>query len=348
MTTKIKTPNLAMRRCMIVSDALFTNEDHTPLLVYNHGTMGTQNIGKPSNKNNKGAAATTSEKMEVMNVIDSCTAKTNATSTKFYIKFSMRFAPIDVSYYANASDQDGCVDWGSEIAKFVGNAKTSNNLHLLANRYARNILNGRWAWRNRTYAAAMTVSVTCNDTDVVTAVNALDIPTEHFDNFSPPELELGALILSQLQQPAAEGLVITAAVSFGVVGSFEVFPSQNRTNDAKKSLYCVNRPKHYTEPSSTNPYVVMGQAAFRDQKISNAIRTVDVEYSEYNNKQRSIPIELCGANSEFKQFFRAPKTHQSAFDLITVLNEFNIESKEALFMMAVLIRGGLITNAKQP
>ena len=88
---------------------------------------------------------------------------------------------------------------------------------------------------------------------------------------------------------------------------------------------------------------VMGQAALRDQKVSNALRTIDTWYPEYASFGRPIPVEPNGANLEYQRFFRNGR-QASAFELVKKLNLLDPASLEGLFVTASLIRGGVFSE----
>jgi len=123
-----------------------------------------------------------------------------------------------------------------------------------------------------------------------------------------------------------------------------VFPSQNYLEDKPKgfarSLYCLGTPDR---ASKTDGIRVMGQAALRDQKISNALRTIDTWYPDFASFGRPIPVEPNGANLEAQRFFRHGKK-VSAFDLVKQLNTLDPASPEGLFVTASLIRGGVFSE----
>ena len=52
-----------------------------------------------------------------------------------------------------------CANYRDSVAGFIERAKTSDGLNDVAARFARNIANGRWLWRNRTIARQITVRV---------------------------------------------------------------------------------------------------------------------------------------------------------------------------------------------
>lgn len=91
----------------------------------------------------------------------------------------------------------------------------------------------------------------------------------------------------------------------------------------------------------------MGTAALRDQKVANAIRTIDTWYPDYEqNGCKPIPVEPNGASLEAQRFFREigdKKNKSSAFDIIKELNITDPNSPQGMFFIACLVRGGVFS-----
>jgi CRISPR-associated protein Csy3 len=132
----------------------------------------------------------------------------------------------------------------------------------------------------------------------------------------------------------------------GFKGSFEVYPSQNYLEDRPRgfarSLYCLGT----AQPKGESGVRVMGQAAIRDQKVANALRTFDTWYPTFSEVKRPIAIEPNGANLEAQTFYRPVSSSASAFRLMGRLNEIEAGSNDELFMLACIIRGGVYSGGK--
>jgi CRISPR-associated protein Csy3 len=88
----------------------------------------------------------------------------------------------------------------------------------------------------------------------------------------------------------------------------------------------------------------MGQAALRDQKVGNALRTIDIWYPSFGERGVPIPVEPNGANLDAQEFFRDKKT--SGFDLMRRVGEIApIDSPEGNFLLACIIRGGVYSGS---
>ena len=332
MTDFKKLPSVfSFKRCHVISDALFTNVEEsgaTPLLVSRHGIRGTQNVasgGKDRNVNN-------------IQVTD--TAKTSQDATAVEVAFNLSFLDLKHSLDACASSVEGA---GREmrvaINEFLDRAIDSEGLQEISRRYARNIANGRWLWRNRTIAESIVVSVVIGEQTL--QFEALSIPTHHFDSYTDNEVTLGREIAAQLQGESLKNLQITARILFrGEAKNIEVFPSQvysatQKEDGFARALYCLPSKASFENDS----ILCMGQAALRDQKVSNAIRTIDTWYPSFAEELAVLPIEANGASLLLQTFVRNNKS--SAFDLLKKIKSLDTSSVEGMFILAIIERGGV-------
>ena len=162
---------------------------------------------------------------------------------------------------------------------------------------------------------------------------------------------MAAYIADGLRGNDDSGLDIEARLDFGVRGALEVFPSQNYVEDKPRGfarpLYCLGTPERASSRSGMEfeSTRTMGHAALRDQKIGNALRTIDTWYPKYADHGRPLPVEPNGASLEAQEFFRDRKT--SAFEFARRLNTLDPASPEGMFMIASLIRGGVFSGGKE-
>ena len=162
------------------------------------------------------------------------------------------------------------------------------------------------------------------------------------------------------------GIEITAQVRFANTGAFEVYPSQvyvsNKPSGFARPLYKLNpispaelmRQRNDQDVQTFMDSLVMGQAAIRDQKVGNAIRTIDTWYADGNVPP--IAIEPNGASLSANVFYRDVKSGKSFFDLLprikTLTQQLHTHasgvqpSPEAMFALAVFIRGGVFGDGK--
>ena len=208
----------------------------------------------------------------------------------------------------------------------------------LARRYAANLANGRFLWRNR--AGAEQVEVTVEQMQ-----NGQAAHTWSFDALALNTRAVGAINteakgLDELGQAMAAGLTgsqhvllrITAFVRQGA--GQEVFPSQELILDKDSA------------GKSKTLYHVDGVAAIHSQKIGNAIRTIDTWY-EGAEELGPIAVEPYGSVTTQGKAYRQPK---QKLDFYTLLDNWLLKdqvppAEQQHFVMAVLIRGGVFGDA---
>ena len=345
---------LSFQRGLLVSDGLFYNvEDkagETPLMVVRHGIRGTQNV--ISKKARSGDAAATADRGDPSNIQTTDTAKLSAQARVLRVRFSVRFLDLAQALFACAAldSEDMLASYRDSVTDFIQRAKDSSAVDEVARRIARNILNGRWLWRNRSIARDITVVVSTDDRgeQEVARAAALDVPLNHFDAYIKDEQALAALIAQGLRGEATATLYVVADLEFGVRGPLEVFPSQNYVENKPRGfarpLYALGTPERVRDSSGIefSATRVMGQAAFRDQKISNALRTIDTWYADYESYGRPIAVEPNGASLDAQRFFR--NARESAFAHARRFAFLQPESPDGLFMIASLVRGGVFSE----
>jgi len=337
---------LSFQRAYNVSDAemfnVMSDGSRTPVEVVRHGIRGTQNVSAAAGATAKGG------ERAVSNIQVTETAKLHPSAVAMEVQFSIRFFDLACSLSACASD-DRVLMKGmrTSIDGFIERSKTAG-ADAIALRYARNIANGRWLWRNRVVASKITVTVTQGDT-VIATLDALAVPTNHFDNASTPEAAIAKVLADGMRGAHGSGLTICARLEFGVTGAIEVFPSQN---------YVENKPTGFARPlykigGSVRPptdkesgFNVVGHAALRDQKVSNALRTFDTWYEAYDELRRPIAVEPMGASLDLMSFLRSGNT--GAFKLFCRLNELDPVAPDGQFALACMIRGGVFSESDKP
>ncbi len=335
--------NASLERANITSDGMLyyrtTKGEIKPVPVIRHGALGTQN------QNVKGDT-------EVVNLIETETAKTGEDAKTLIVSFS--FKPIALQKTGKVfigkgkDEQEDANAMRAAIGKFIEQALESDSLVEVATRIAQNVLTGRWLWRNTRMAEKVSISVSDKQGgDIVVGFDALALDREDFESGHRNEevKKLGTLFSKALRGQTGGGVRIEAEIDFGVEGAIEVFCSQNyipgaSTGDGpSRSLYKL--PWMEGE-QNMGGLPIVGHAAFRDAKIWNALRTIDTWYPEYPEIGKAIPVEPFGASKAHGRFFR--KNKKSLYDLLKVLPSLDIESDDAKYVIASIIRGGLINK----
>lgn len=324
---------LATNRGYLMSDAVMSSllEDGTekPLEVYRQGVRGTKNNKK------KGDVFDESKSVANLQVID--VAKLAPNATAMMVRFSIAFNDLSKSLSSVAGEKSEV--FRENLSHFINRAKDSDGIEELSRRYARNIMNGRWLWRNREEARHIEINVTVGE-KVFSVDNALDISLMSFDDYLDQEIELGKVIAGSLKGDPKD-IRVEAKVKFISSGGVSVYPSQNyfKSDDkdsASRSLYVVN---HFKGKGDTD-FRLMGTAAIRDQKVANAIRTVDTWYESDLEVIVPIPVEQYGANIEYQQYFRKEKK-KNAYHFLRSLPEVDPNSGDGMFTIACLVRGAV-------
>lgn len=338
---------LSFQRCMLNTDAVFFDEiagELFPLPVIRHGIRGTQNVS--DSKDDATSVKTAARNVSNIQVTES--AKTSPEADALVVQFGLRMLDLSKALFACASsaknkDISLVPQFRSTLEEFTVRAKVSSGLEEVANRIARNVLNGRWLWRNRVIAETMTITVEQGGVSIAEA-NAFSVPMNHFDDYSEAERKLGAVLAAGLRGVPGMAVSVTARLTFGVSGAIEVFPSQNYVEKAKgfaRSLYKLGAP----EKAGPLDIVKVGQAAMRDQKLGNALRTIDTWYPDYDMVGKPIPVEPNGASLDMMNFMRDKKT--SSFTLFKRLAELEAGSSDEMFCIAALIRGGVYSEGSK-
>lgn len=342
---------LAFQRGLVISDAELFNEidgvyEDNPVEVVRHGIRGTQNV----NTSGSGDTATSGDTKQrsVSNIQQTDSAKLASNADAMIARFSIRFLDLNDALFACAP---GKVDTDEEVAAlresikgFIQRAKEAAGIDEVACRIARNIGNGRWLWRNRLIASAIEIAVGDGQKELGRFKDALKISLREFGDYSEAERTVAQVIADGIRGRNDAALIVVARLEFGFRGAIEVFPSQNyienKPDGFARSLYRLGQSEKSKPEDGPR---VMGRAAIRDQKVSNALRTIDTWYPGFEAHGRPIPIEPNGANLDAQCFFRDQKGF-SAFDMVRRLNQIDPATPDGMFVTACLIRGGVYSE----
>lgn len=252
------------------------------------------------------------------------------------VRFSLRvLAGAGTPSACNSADyQDKLLDKVKEYAE-------AQQFTELARRYAFNLANGRFLWRNRVGAEQIEVQV-AHQVEGKAAntwtFDALALSLRGFEAGTQAQKlnELGTLIAEALRGTRHLLLEITAYVRVGA--GQEVFPSQElildrSRGDKSKTLYEVNKV-----------------AAMHSQKIGNALRTIDTWYpaDEEGKDLGPIAVEPYGSVTTQGKAYRQPKAKADFYTLFDgwVLKDQALSIEEQHFVMATLIRGGVFGSVE--
>jgi len=206
----------------------------------------------------------------------------------------------------------------------------------LAKRYAINIANARFLWRNRIGAEQIEVVVKLGS-DKKWTFNAKQYGLRDFNNTDQQIDELATYIAKALSGKA-EYLLLEVEAYTKVGKAQEVYPSEELVLDKGKG------------DKSKILYAVKDVAAMHSQKIGNAIRAIDTWYPEFDSLNIGpIAIEVYGAVTNLGKACRTPKDKA---DFYTLFDRFATGEKLANkeqehYVMAVLVRGGVFGQSSK-
>ncbi len=326
---------LAFEKKLVPSDGLMYGaiwekrlENLEPLALREKSVRGTiSNRLKAAIKNDPLKLNAEVEKPNLQTV-DSCslTEKQDTLVLKFTLKV-----------LSNVQQPSACnhQEFNQKYQKVAESYIEQKGFKELATRYATNIANGRFLWRNRVGVENLEVKVKLAGSEKKEwNFDATKISTRHFDINDDAIKELATVIADALT--GKKDFVLLEITAFAQVGKAQdVYPSEelvlDKSNSSKgnksKILYCVN-----------------DIAAMHSQKIGNAIRTVDTWYPDFEEAGIGpIALEPYGAVTNLGVAYRNPKAKSDFFTLFDkwVLEDELDSVNDMHYVMGVLVRGGV-------
>lgn len=325
---------LAFEKKLVPSDGYFygttwaDKESFTPLALQEKSVRGTiSNRLKAALKNDPAKLDAEVEKPNLQTV-DACSLGVEQDTLRHYFTLKVLGGVETPSACNNAAFQ----------ASYQTAAKAyieKEGFKELAKRYATNIANARFLWRNRVGAEQIEVHVKVLNSDQGTSwlFNANDYSTRHFDHTDEALNSLADHIAQALC--GGDSSLMLEVVTYALLGKAqEVYPSEELVLDKGKGA------------KSKILYQVQDHAAMHSQKIGNALRSIDTWYPAFSDPEKSagpIAIEPYGAVTNLGTAFRTPKEKQ---DFYTHFDKWargealaNVEDEH--YVMAVLVRGGV-------
>lgn len=208
----------------------------------------------------------------------------------------------------------------------------------LSRRYAHNLANGRFLWRNRMGAEQVEVRVQHLVQGQAAATWTFDGLQLSLRDFAAPqaaEKELQALASLITQGLAGESHVLLRVIAFARVGAAqEVYPSQELILDKGSSK------------KSKTLYNVQGVAGIHSQKLGNALRTVDTWHPDVA-ALGPIAVEPYGSVTTLGKACRKPTDKLDFYNLLDgwLLKDKVPPVEQQHFVIATLIRGGVFGDA---
>ncbi len=208
----------------------------------------------------------------------------------------------------------------------------------LAKRYAHNIANGRFLWRNRVSADSVEVRVKLNGEELI--FDAYKIGLKEFNSSNKSLEKLSKAIEEGLCDTTEEKFVFMEITAFAKMGNGQqVYPSQKMNMESKKGekskfLFKIDEGKE----SET--------AGMHSQKIGNALRTID-DWHTQAKSVGAISVEPYGSVTSRGVAYRT-----GSDNFYKLLDDWILKDKEPKeeaqhFVMATLIRGGVFSESKE-
>jgi len=205
----------------------------------------------------------------------------------------------------------------------------------LARRYASNIANARFLWRNRVGAENIEViaKVLNGGSNLAWVFNAAKMDLRSFDA-SDIQIQELALKIADALSGKTDFLMLEINAYAQVGKSQEVYPSEELVLDKGNSK----------SKKSKILYAVNNNASMHSQKIGNALRSIDTWYPNYEEFETGpIAIEPYGAVTNLGVAYRNPKNKADFYTLFDkyARGEQLAHEDEEHYVMAVLVRGGV-------
>lgn len=200
----------------------------------------------------------------------------------------------------------------------------------LASRYAENIANGRFLWRNRVGAESVEVHVRVVEsgkTKTSWSFNSYEFDLHKFSDGSKLQ-ELSEVIAEGFRGRTFRSCLLEVDGFARLGGGQEVFPSQElvlgqRDNQKSKHLYSIT-----------------DCAALHSQKIGNALRTIDTWHGA--PEVGPISVEPYGSVTSRGIAYRQPNEKSDFYTLFDAwVRGKEVDRDQQHFIVATLIRGGV-------
>lgn len=311
------------------------NEQSQPLVLIEKSVRGT--ISNRPNKKDRSAFEKDPAKLDAkienpnLQTVDACALTTNQDTLKLHFTLKVLGGIEKPSACNNAAFRQS---YKTAARNYISREKFKE----LGKRYAINIANARFLWRNRVGAENIEVQVNAlnKDSEQSWKFDATQFSTRDFDINDEHVNSLGKRIAAALS--SENDFLLLEITCFAKIGKAqEVYPSEELVLDKSNSK--TNKHKIL--------YSVDDIAAMHSQKIGNALRTIDTWYPEFGDPETSagpIAIEPYGAVTNLGKAYRHPTKDKK--DFYTFFDKFGwgeeLECIEDVhYVMAVLIRGGV-------
>jgi len=334
---------LSFEKKMVPSDGFFygtrwkSRYDHsiaTPLNLQEKSVRGT--ISNRLKETIKGDPVKLNAEVEKANLqrVDSCALgeKQDTLNLRFTLKF--------LSGVQNPSSCNNR-EFNATLTAAVEDYIKEYNFMELSLRYALNIANARFLWRNRVGADDIEVHVKVlnKDTDKSWIFNSYNYNINSFSYSDEKIVSLQNKIAEALSGKDGKTFLLLEINAFCKMGyAQDVYPSEELVlskgaskNSKSKILYQINEV-----------------AGMHSQKLGNALRSIDTWYPNYDSLGVGpIASEPYGSVTTLGKAFRSPGEKS---DFYTLFDTFSIgeplkDANDKHYVMSILVRGGVFGDA---
>jgi len=262
-------------------------------------------------------------------------ATLQSDSDTLMVRFTLRVL-------AGAGTPSACnnANYQTKLKQVIDSYFETHGYSELARRYAANLANGRFLWRNRIGAEEIQVQVHLlkqGKADKSWCFDALDYSLRNLNAGGDNQQGLDELARQIELGLSGEQHVLLEIIAFSRMGAGqEVFPSQELILDRGKG------------DKSRTLYAVQNVAGIHSQKIGNAIRTVDTWYpNDAGEDIGPIAVEPYGSVTTQGKAYRQPKAKADFYTLLDgwVIKDQIPDEGDQHFVIATLIRGGVFGEA---
>lgn len=331
---------LAFERKLDPSDALFyagnwnaraQSELWSPIGIYEKSVRGTiSNRLKTAGKDIDAAKLDAEIEKANLQRVDVATLPPDADTLK--VRFTLRIL-------GGAGVPSACnnADYQKKLQTVVSGYIDKFGYQELARRYAYNLVNGRFLWRNRIGAETIEVHIRHLQNGIsekTWVFDAHDFSLRDLDNHEDNDATLKMLTAVIDAGLSGKGYALLEITAFARMGNGqEVYPSQE---------LILDKGSERGGQKSKTLYKVGNIAGIHSQKLGNAIRTIDTWYPD-EDELGPIAVEPYGSVTSRGKAYRQPRQKLDFYTLLDtwVLKDKIPEEKQQHYVMAILIRGGV-------
>lgn len=247
-------------------------------------------------------------------------------------KFGVKFLPFD-------GDASSCNSpaFLQKMKDVIADYSEREQFTEIALRYATNIANGRWLWRNRFVAQSIDITVNCQANDdkhsFTFAAKKMSIKNPVSDN--EDVAKLASLIAAAFRGEIFLSVYVTADVNLGY--GHQAFPSEEMNLDDNKA--------------GKELFHRRGVAGFHAPKIGNALRTIDTWYPDTQDAVDRMPIsvEPYGSVTSRGIALRQPSAKADFYTIFDNWMENDVEPsiENQHYIMAMMMRGGVFGKSSK-